>query len=193
MNREQWLNELMTKMQPILEQHTAGATKDIATWRVSCGWPGGGSRKTRIGECWSSTASKDGRVEIFISPLLEGVAEVDHVLLHEMVHAAVGVKHKHRGPFTKIARGVGMVGKITATTAGEELRKRLDAITATMPAYPHSGMTPMTNGIEKQTTRMIKLTADCCGYVVRTTQKWIDAGLPSCPCGNEFTIEEKQP
>ena len=28
---------------------------------------------------------------------------------------------------------------------------------------------------------MIKLTAACCGYTVRTTRKWLDQGYPLCP------------
>ena len=30
---------------------------------------------------------------------------------------------------------------------------------------------------------MIKLTAACCGYTVRTTRKWVDQGYPQCPHG----------
>jgi hypothetical protein len=190
MNREQWLNSLMKKMAPIVAAAYGDEWKeiDMSTWRVSCGWPGGGSRNKRIGECWSTQASKGGRTEMFISPLLEKATDVDHVLIHEMVHATVGVKHGHKGPFAKLARKIGLAGKLTSTHAGDDLRARLDIIIAKMPEYPHSSMSPMGNGMKKQSTRMLKLECDECGYVVRTTQKWINVGVPVCHCGAEFQV-----
>lgn len=43
---------------------------------------------------------------------------------------------------------------------------------------------------KKQGTRLIKLmAASCCGYVVRTTRKWLDEqGLPVCPHGNRMHL-----
>lgn len=38
----------------------------------------------------------------------------------------------------------------------------------------------------KQSTRMIKLVCPADGYAVRTTRKWIEVGLPRCPCGREM-------
>ena len=202
MNREQWLNSLMKKMAPILAAESTLIAQwigedwkgiDITTWRVSCGWPGGKSCNKVVGQCWATTASKDGRAEIFISPLLEKITDVDHVLLHEMVHATVGIKHGHKGPFAKLARKIGLAGKLTSTHAGDELCERLDAIIAKMPEYPHASMTPMGNGMKKQTTRMLKLECDDCGYIVRTTQKWIEIGIPTCHCGCEFTASNSGP
>jgi hypothetical protein len=35
-----------------------------------------------------------------------------------------------------------------------------------------------------KTTRLRRLDcADGCGYTIRLSRKWLDAGLPSCPCG----------
>jgi hypothetical protein len=42
--------------------------------------------------------------------------------------------------------------------------------------------------MKKQSTRMLKLECDECGYVVRTTQKWINVGVPVCHCGAEFQV-----
>jgi hypothetical protein len=41
----------------------------------------------------------------------------------------------------------------------------------------------------KQSTRLIKLTAACCGYTVRTTRKWVDQGYPLCPHGQPMHEE----
>jgi hypothetical protein len=34
---------------------------------------------------------------------------------------------------------------------------------------------------------MIKLTAACCGYTVRTTRKWLDERYPLCPTASPCT------
>jgi len=37
-------------------------------------------------------------------------------------------------------------------------------------------------------TRMIKLTCPACGYLVRTTRRWLAAGPPTCPCGTPMDV-----
>lgn len=190
LTRESYLNRLMREvLAPMLEQAKPGSTATIDTWRVSVGFPGGGSARKRIGECWSDKASSAGLTEMFISPILESASEVDHVLLHEMIHAAVGTAEGHKGPFKALARAVGLTGKMTATTASEELRERLNATIAdTLGAYPHARLDLGASGVKKQTTRMIKAECMDCGYTFRTAQKWIDTGLPTCVCGGEFNV-----
>jgi hypothetical protein len=38
----------------------------------------------------------------------------------------------------------------------------------------------------KAGTRMLKCQCPKCGYVVRTTAKWLAVGVPTCPCGEEM-------
>jgi hypothetical protein len=38
---------------------------------------------------------------------------------------------------------------------------------------------------------MLRLECPACGYTCRTTAKWIEVGLPTCPCGEEMVLEEK--
>jgi len=186
MNREEWLTKLMHNLLPLFEEAKPWSTTGHKKWRVSCSFPGGGTARKRIGECWSEKNSESGYTEIFISPVLSKKDQVDHVLVHEMVHASVGVEHGHRAPFAKLARAIGLEGKMTATTAGAELRKRLNAITSKMPAYPHGALS--LSGRKKQSTRLIKLACPDCGYVVRTTNKWIEQGVPTCCCGEQFEV-----
>jgi hypothetical protein len=76
--------------------------------------------------------------------------------------------------------------EVVATLAHEMIAKWARGIDARIGSYPHTKLVP-TLQIKKQGTRMLKLEAkDCCGYVVRTSQKWIDEGLPKCPCDNEM-------
>lgn len=183
MNREEYLTQAMNLMAPLLEEHMPGCTDAIENWRVTCGFPGGGSARTRIGECWDAGASEGGTTEMFISPKLATQEDVDHVLLHEMIHAAVGNKHGHRGPFRTLAVAVGLEGKMTATTCGEALRERLNDILAPLGDYPHSTLNMA--GRKKQTTRMVKLECKGCGYILRTSRKWIEVGIPTCCCGHD--------
>lgn len=39
-------------------------------------------------------------------------------------------------------------------------------------------------------TRQRKLACGRCGYTVRVTRKWIQVGLPTCPCGETLTPDE---
>lgn len=184
--RESWLNELMYRLAEYMESVEPGSCEKLPDWRVSVGWPFA-SRKA-IGQCWSAVASKGGKVEIFISPELDEVPDLDHVLLHEMVHASVGTAAKHGPIFRKLAVKLGLEGKMTATHAGEALRKKLDEIIAGMPPFPHAGLRPSQMGRKIQTTRMIKCACEECGYVIRTTNKWLEKGIPSCYCGGKFNM-----
>jgi hypothetical protein len=40
--------------------------------------------------------------------------------------------------------------------------------------------------VSKQSTRLLKVECPQCGYTARVTQKWVDVGLPTCPCGSEM-------
>ena len=55
--------------------------------------------------------------------MLKDPLEVAATLVHELVHIlAVGVEEGHRGKFTKLAKAIGLEGKMTATHAGETLK-----------------------------------------------------------------------
>jgi hypothetical protein len=86
----------------------------------------------------------------------------------------------------KCARAVGLEGKLTATGAGEALVGEMKAWHATLGAYPHATLNPADRPTKKQTTRMVKCECDACGYIARTSAKWInDVGAPLCPCNKK--------
>lgn len=180
--REAWLNQAALLVTPLFTEVGAKLPDKL---QLSVGFPGGGNRRTRIGECWPSKSSA-GVVQVFVSPVLGTADKVLATLVHELVHAADDCAHGHRGPFARIARQVGLAGKLTATTAGPELAERLVTVAGELGPYPHQALT-LTDGARKvQTTRMLKLTCPTCGYTARTTAKWIEVGLPTCPCGEEM-------
>lgn len=187
--REEWLHNAVEKVSALLTERAEVSVPEV---RVSTGWPskGGTSLKKRvIGQCWKSEASEDGVAQIFISPMLDDAPVVLATLVHELIHA-VHPTAKHQGDFIKTAKAVGLVPKWTATGAGEELTALLVVVAEELGPYPHSKITPLMQ--EKvQSTRMLKVVCETCGYTVRTTQKWLDIGMPSCPDGDEMIEEVK--
>lgn len=175
-NREAWLTAAVKPLNKLIASATElDPAKSVA---VSCGWPGGKSVNKVIGQCWT-VASANGLGQIFISPKLTDPVMVLDTLLHELVHAADDCEHGHKGPFAKACKQLGLVGKPTENHAGPELAVTLAEIAAKLGEYPHAGITPGTK-IKKDGTRMLKLECPECGYIVRTTQKWINVGLPVC-------------
>jgi hypothetical protein len=70
-----------------------------------------------------SSVTRDDHHEIIISPVLADPVRIAGVLTHELIHAAVGVKCGHKGPFRALALGIGLEGKMTATTEGEAFKR----------------------------------------------------------------------
>jgi len=182
MNREAWLTKCIELLRPDFRENGAPLPKKI---RASCSWPSKSAlaqKKRRIGEAWSSKQSADGTFEVFISPFLKDPIEVGATLVHELVHCAVGLDQQHNRHFGALARRLGLEGKLTATVAGKELKTRLRGVVKEIGKYPHAEL-KHSNAPKKQSTRMLKLECGDCGYTVRTTRKWIEVGLPVCPCG----------
>lgn len=182
--REAWLNRAVEALR---EHVFIPAGEHVPPVRVSVGWPKGG-RKV-IGQCWKTDAAEDEVSQVFISPVLKDMAEVLETLVHELVHAVDNCESGHRGEFKRIAVEVGLEGKMTATHAGAELLATLMEVAEELGEYPHAALTPALSGVKKQSTRMLKVECPDDGYIVRTTQKWLDIGTPTCPCGTEMVPE----
>jgi len=190
MNRERWLTEGIKHLRADFE---AAGFPLPAKIRASCSWPsksGLAAKKRRIGEAWSAKNSGDNSFEVFVSPVLKAPIEVAATLVHELVHCAVGLEDGHRGRFPACAKAVGLVGKMTATKAGETLTKRLEQLTAKLGPYPHAEL-KHSNAPPKQSARMLKVVCEDCGCVCRMTRKWLDeVGAPTCACGGQMAEEE---
>src|SRR5690606_29871434 len=143
-------------------------------------------RKGSIGVCYNSAASEDGVHQLFMSPELDDPSRVLDVLLHELIHAWDDCKSGHKGEFARVAKALGLTGKMTATVASDELKVRLQDVLGKLGDYPHARLNA--NTIPKQSTRMLKGLCNGCGYTIRLTKKWADMGLPTCPCGEEMEM-----
>ena len=187
--REDWLQQMIDLLRPDFDAVGAPLPEKI---RVSCGFPSKSAlakKARRIGECWGVESSEDKSFQVFVSPVLCESVEVAGTLVHELVHAAVGIECKHRGAFPKIAKAIGLEGKMTETTVGEGLVAKLKELIAKLGEYPHARLVAA-NKPKTQTTRMLKVICKECGCVLRMTRKWLeDAGLPTCGCGGEMERE----
>jgi hypothetical protein len=190
--REQWLNRFTDLARP---QFEAAGHPLPAEVRCSIGFPSSGVRSKVIGECWSSASSADGHAEIFLRPSLQSdTSRIADVLTHELAHAALGNEEGHGKVFGKLVRKLGLVGKLTATTAGPEWHVWADKIIAKLGPLPGASLTGgdiLTGGKKKQTTRMLKLVCFGCDFTCRTSAAHIHPDM-TCPvqgCGSSLDLE----
>jgi hypothetical protein len=185
--REEWLLAMTEELRPLFAAAAAPLPEKL---RVSCGWPSNrglaspGSTSRTIGQCWPTDFSADGTPEVFVSPYVADAVDVAAVLVHELIHVFDNCRNGHKAPFRRIALAVGLAGRMTATHAGPELAAHLNALCSKVGPYPHASLDR--SQVKKQGTRMLKVECPDCGYTVRTTAKWIEEGLPTCPCGTEM-------
>lgn len=161
--------------------------------RVACGFPHKGKgRGNPIGQCWSVEVSGDKHFEIFVSPTHNSALEAAGTLLHEMVHATVGIEAGHGKPFIALARKLGLEGKPTHCGPGEDTNELIQSkVVDVLGHYPAAPMT--INGGDgttkpvKAKTYLIKCECQRCGYIAYSTAKWLDdRGTPHCPDHGEM-------
>src|SRR5260370_3813761 len=101
--------------------------------------------------------------------------QVAAVLGHELVHAAIGIAAGHGRQYRRVAKGIGLVGQMVATTAGPEFEKAMQPILQAAGPLPH-GRLYLTAGGSSHSSRRIKLysrqikcASTNCGSIVYTT------------------------
>jgi hypothetical protein len=213
MNRETWLTSFADQARPHFER--VGAPLP-ARFRMAIGFPSGGARSSTIGECWLDKASADSTWEIFITPAIDDSARVADILTHELIHAAVGLHHGHKGEFARVARALGLEGPLTATTAGQGFYDWAWPILESLGPIPHGALSAAnarrapkpkagepdkpaddggadTSAKPKQSARLIKVSCDKCGAIVRASRKVIDAAgalhCISAACDGKMAVE----
>lgn len=182
--REEWLGVAAEEIAPYFEAH---GFKLPAKLRFACSWPAGsrGSKKV-LGQCVAPERSQDGHTEIYIVPTVAEPKLALGVLVHELVHAAVGVRHGHKKPFAAACAKLGLVGKATEALPGPELAAMLEAKLDVLGAYPHAAVN--LDGVVKQKARMLKAVCPETGYTVRLTKKQVAIGMPVSPDGVKSAI-----
>lgn len=181
--REAWLQAGALRIAEHIRA-TSGLTVPT-TLRIGVGWPAKGKRSNTMGECWAMTATDDGVNEIVMRTTVREPVELLAVLTHECIHAALNCEDKHGGRFKKAHAAAGFEGSAKTHTTGQALRGTLDLLAAELGEYP--GARGLKDGADssagkKQTTRMLKVECDTCGFVFRTTAQWIDAAESDMQC-----------
>lgn len=185
--REDWLTLAVAALRP--EFTAAGLT--IPAVRVACGFPSNARRSGAVGECWTSKASADGTVEILISPVIDAPRAVLEVLVHELVHACGHMNHGTRFGAACVSVGLMQAHSSWKATMGDStFDARYAAVLSGLGAYPHARLT-MNADKKVQPTRMLKAICSC-GYTIRLSAKWAAQGLPTCPCGDQFTLANQE-
>lgn len=153
-NREDWLERAVKELDPLF----IGVGLAVpAAIKVSCGWPSKlalSRKKRRIGECWTAQAN------VFISPYVADSSEVLAILVHELIHASLPDGTKHRSPFPRYCKEIGLEGKPTSTYAGERLNTQLLPIIEKLGVYPHA-VIDSSEQHKTQTTRLRLYQCEC--------------------------------
>lgn len=186
-NRETYLTDAIG----IIRRRFEANGYSVPAVKVSTGLPfqrsGSKNALKVIGQFWSPKASDDSIGSVFISPTIANTVEVLATLVHELVHAVVGVENGHNAVFKRCATAVGLTGKMRATVAGEDLKIWMNSeVISIIGEYPHAKLNPSFRPGKKQSTRMIKMSCPECGYIVRASRTAIEEHGPViCPCNSE--------
>lgn len=177
-NREAYLIAAVELLRPKF----AELGHQLPPLRVSVGWPGARGGLKAIGSCWRKEASADGSFQIFVSPILSTAPDALACLIHEICHAVTNCTG-HSKEFKRIARAIGLDGKLSVTFPGAELASYIEGdIIAKLGPYPHAALNPGESGQKKQGTRLVKCVCPVTGYTIRTTKTWLDTyGPPISP------------
>lgn len=191
--RESWLAAAVEQLRPLFVAQGKPLPEKV---RVTCGWPSKGGvslKKIILGETWDPDQSGDNSIEVFISPRHPEAVETLGTLAHELVHVALYAagekKHGHGKSFRSLAEAIGLEGPWKQAVPGPTFRAVLADMAAALGAYPYSPLSVPVRE-KKQTTRMLKCKCPRCGYTLRTTQKWIDVAVPSCPADESLMTVE---
>lgn len=181
MTREQWLEKAVKKLTPGFQKKCG--VKVPQNIRVSVSYPLGRSPRKVLGQCFDKRMSTGGFIEIVITPTVDDAVEIMGTLAHEMVHAIVGIKCGHKKEFSQCARRFGFLAPWTTTPTPRPLKLEFKRLLSTMPPFPHKKVL-LDEKRKKQTTRMIKLHCEECGFICRASQTAIEiSGFPTCGCG----------
>lgn len=189
--RDEWLNAFILAARPIFKAAGLELPEKV---RASIGWMFRASNTKTLGQCWHEEASTDGTREIWINPTLGGSdsSRIADILTHELCHTLFGPDEKHGANFKAAVRKLGLEGKATATTAGDEWHNWADPILAELGDIPHAALDPSASGVKKKATYLLKATCGTCEFTFRATAKHLNGKSLICPdadCGGTVHVD----
>lgn len=187
--REEWLTAAVEELRPFFNLASHPVARSI---RVTCGFPSNYRRSRLHGECWASTASRDGTYEIMVSPTLADPIRVFATLVEQMTHTvagAMGLTSTYRQVATDMLLLPDAARGWKQCSFGEAFIAAYVDIIDSLGPYPHAELDLSER--KTQSTRLLKAVCPSCGYTVRLTAKWAVQALPVCGIdGDTFNIEE---
>lgn len=185
--REEWL---VAGMKALAEWFRSQGVPVPTDYRVACSFPGGGSPRKRIGECWARSRSQAGINEVFVSPTIADPVDALNIGGHELLHAADDCKSGHKGDFNKFSRMVSYTGGKQSQAAGEAL-VRIRALAVDLGPYPHKALVLVAKQA-KEGNGLHGCECGCGNKVYSTAKKLEEYGFPVCPaCGEEMLPVER--
>ena len=193
-NREAWLTETARMIYPVIDAVAQSFAKDyrpvpFEDFAFACSITSGGSTQMRkvAGEIAYAEGTGNGKHEVRVAPSQDDSVQVLGVVIHEMIHAfAIG--DGHRGDFARIARFIGLKGKMTATYVekdaekGDRLRCVVDSIINIVGEYPHQKVrAPVPRGKRGIGSRMLKIVCTDCDLVMRASGMQAEK-IDRCDC-----------
>jgi hypothetical protein len=176
--RQAYLELAVKMLRPLFEAKGSPIPEKL---RISVG----ATSKRYMGICYREVASSDEHREIFLSANLSTAEEILGTLAHELCHAALPDGVAHKAPFVALGKAIGLEGKPSHMRPGAAFKWWIADFVRANGEYP-SGSLRETENKNKQATAMIKVECLDCGYVARTTKKWLEGvGAPICPCNME--------
>jgi hypothetical protein len=167
------------------------------------GFTSHGSKKTGIsGQFFEGSVSTDQIGKLIVRCNTDDVITILEAVVHQAVHAVVGIKDGHGKAFRETALRIGLEPPMRTSKAGKRLTERLHVLAAELGPFPNARLnfeTVSADGKEKlvadqpktQENRQLKATCPKCGYTVRTTAKWFRVGMPCCPVDSIAMVLEK--
>lgn len=167
--REAWLNAALTRL-------TAGWPTQAElpeNVQISVGFPQRVARGETPAPCVHYTPSRStgGVIELFVSPTLgDGLA-----VCRAIIECAAAIA----------------AGRPPGASELAALHFRAAAVVKTLPRYPHEAMrVPAPPAPGETGSRYLLVRCGLCGYTVRVTRKWLNAGTPQCPASRDHGMME---
>ena len=180
-DREAWLTEGADQLISIFSIDD-GHWDDMPPYRVSVGYAPRHRGGKVLGVCIHADASSDNHFEVFINPVIDDGFQALEILAHELVHVLDKNENGHKGRFARLARKIGLEGKLTSTHAGNRLKEQIDGVLGLLGDYPHGAID--IDFTKKQSTRMLKVSCGSCDFHFRTSRKnvaMLDMETAPCP------------
>lgn len=188
--REAWLTKATRR---IIKKWAKLGVQVPADVQLSCGFPGGGSPRRRIGECWPRARSVKKVNQVFINPTLDDPRQALDVLGHELLHAADDCESGHAGAFSRNSVLVGYSGGKNSKAISPAAVGLIERTIKALGAYPHGALL-LKPKKQKQNAGLHKFECTGCGEdVLYSTESNTEAhGAPHCRACGDLMVAAKR-